>query len=152
MTGARPDRQSGDWEAGPPTTRLSPLSRSECEELLASNSVGRVAWQASTGLQLLPISYAWHDGRIVFRTSPQGLLAELVQAKDVVFEVDVLDQHSHTGWSVVVNGHAQGVSSPAERTELWGAEGAVPWAEGVRDLFISITPSGITGRSLTREG
>jgi uncharacterized protein len=152
MSGARRDMAYGEWEAGPPATRLTPLSRSECEELLAANTIGRIAWQASTGLQLLPISYVWHDGRIVFRTSPQGVLAELAQGGDVVFEVDALDQRSHTGQSVVVSGGAQGVSSPAELTELWGVEGAVPWAAGARNLFISITPSRITGRSLSREG
>ena len=116
------------------------------------SDVGRIAWRASSGLQLLPVSYAWHEGAIVFRTSPHGVLAELADPHDVVFEVDRLDQHAHTGWSVMVNGQAQGVSAASELAQLWSVEGAVPWADGgVRHLYIKITPQQITGRSVVRQ-
>ena len=145
----QPDRDRG---SSSPTPRVSLLSTSQCEDLLAEDDVGRIAWRASSGLQLLPVNYAWHDGAIVFRTSPDGVLAELVDPHDVVFEVDQLDQPSRTGWSVMVNGQAEGVSAVAELAKLWSVEGAVPWVDGgIRDRYIKITPHQITGRSVVRQ-
>jgi len=88
---SQPDRDRGPSS---PTPRISLLGRSQCEKLLAEDDVGRIAWRASSGLQLLPVNYAWHDGAIVLRISPDGVLAELVDPHDVVFEVDQLDQSS----------------------------------------------------------
>ena len=152
MTGPRVDRPENDRDPNAPTSWFSPLTRSQCEDLLADHDVGRIAWHASTGLQLLPVSYVWDEGGIVFRTSPHGVLAELVEPSDVVFGVDMLDQHAHTGWSVVVNGRAEGVSSPEDLSRLRSTDGPVPWADGgVRNFYIRITPDQITGRSVTRK-
>ena len=52
------------------TDEFTLLSRSRCQELLDSRSIGRVAWQAADGPQILPVTYASHGGTIIFRTSP----------------------------------------------------------------------------------
>jgi nitroimidazol reductase NimA-like FMN-containing flavoprotein (pyridoxamine 5'-phosphate oxidase superfamily) len=80
------------------------MSRERCIELLEASHVGRVAWQSSDGQQILPVSYAYHQGHVIFRNSPYGVLSELVQAHDVAFEVDELDQNEHLGWSIVIRG------------------------------------------------
>jgi hypothetical protein len=59
------------------------------------------------GPQILPVTYACHDGTIIFRTSPHGVLSELVRPTDVALEIDELDQERRHGWSVVVPGRAQ---------------------------------------------
>ena len=102
--------------------------------------------ESSDGLQLLPVSYALHHGAIVFRTSPYGVLSELVRPVEVNFEVDDLDSETRTGWSVVVTGRAQAVAEPRDLVELWTVDGVTPWAAGVRTLFIEVTPRQITGR------
>lgn len=130
--------------ASPPPQEV--LSAARCRELLAAHHVGRIAWSAAGGLQLLPVSYAFHRGSIVFRTSPYGVLSELIRPADVVFEVDELDPHAGRGWSVVLTGRAEAVAEPAELVQLWTVDGLVPWAAGVRTLFISVTPRQITGR------
>lgn len=132
-------------------TRLQPIAAASCRDLLSRHTYGRIAWQAAHGLQILPVSYAWHDERIVFRTSPEGSLSELVRPCDVVFEVDELDEAKRSGWSVVVHGRAQAVAGLAELAHLWTIDGAVPWAGGLRNLFIAITPDRITGRTITHE-
>jgi uncharacterized protein len=131
--------------------RHRPIDRKRCEELLAGQSVGRVAWQSSQGLQLLPISYMWHNGAIVFRTSPYAVLAELTRPTDVVFEVDELTPTRRSGWSVMVTGRAAEVASAADIARLWELEGPVPWAGGTRNLFIRIAPRAITGRQISPE-
>ena len=82
---------------------------------------------------------------MIFRTSPYGPLSELSQPTDVAFEVDEIDQQHHEGWSVVVHGRAQGVERPDEVVRLWAASG-VPWAPGMRNLMIQITPTRMSGR------
>lgn len=123
------------------------LTVAECQALLESRDIGRIGWNAGHGPQILPVSYAYVADMIVFRTSPFGVLSELVRPTQVVFEVDDLDATRHTGWSVIARGRAQAVASPALLTHLWTVDGAEPWAGGVRNVFIGITVERLTGRS-----
>lgn len=128
------------------TSEFRAISPARCQELLESQSVGRIAWQAADGPQILPVTYAWHQGMIIFRTSPYGVLSELIRPTAVAFEVDDLDQVNRQGWSVVVQGRAQGVAEPDQLVRMWAVGSVVPWAAGVRNLFIQITPHKVTGR------
>ncbi len=135
----------GDQES---RQEFAPISPDRCRELLKSQIIGRVAWQAADGPQILPVTYAWHHGTIIFRTSPYGVLSELVRPTDVALEIDELDQENRQGWSVVVQGRAQGVAEPDQLVRMWTVGGVVPWASGIRNVFIQIRPRRITGRAL----
>lgn len=126
-----------------------PLTAAECEVRLAGHRVGRVAWNAADGPMVLPVSYQLHLGRISFRTSPYGALSRLVEPTNVAFEVDDIDLTAGTGWSVLVRGRAQAVTSSFELANLWRLEGAVPWATGSRNLFIAVEARSTTGRLVT---
>jgi nitroimidazol reductase NimA-like FMN-containing flavoprotein (pyridoxamine 5'-phosphate oxidase superfamily) len=133
-----------------PVRTFGPLTKSECLHLLETHSLGRLAWQAADSQQVRPINYVFRSGAVYFRTSSQGILSELVRPADVALEVDDLDQDKRTGWSVIVYGRAKAVAAPAEVLEQVEMDDLVPWAPGVRNLFIQITPSRITGRLLQR--
>jgi nitroimidazol reductase NimA-like FMN-containing flavoprotein (pyridoxamine 5'-phosphate oxidase superfamily) len=133
-----------------PVRTFGPLTRSECIHLLETHSLGRLAWQAADSQQVRPINYLFRSGAVYFRTSPQGILSELIRPADVAMEVDDLDHDKRTGWSVIVHGPARAVAAPVEVIEQWETDDLVPWAPGIRDLFIQITPSRITGRLLQR--
>jgi uncharacterized protein len=137
--------QQGFSDAGS-IGEFKPISPSRCQELLESQSIGRIAWQAADGPQILPVTYAYHEGTIIFRTSPYGVLSELVRPTDVAMEIDELDQQNRQGWSVVVQGRAQGVAEPDQLVRMWTVGGVVPWASGIRNVFIQIVPHRITGR------
>jgi uncharacterized protein len=128
------------------TGEFRAISPARCQELLESQTIGRVAWQAADGPQILPVTYAWYQGTIIFRTSPYGVLSELIRPTEVALEIDEIDQRNHGGWSVVVQGRAQGVAEPEQLENMWAAGGVVPWAAGVRNVFIQITPHRVTGR------
>lgn len=130
--------------------QFSALSEEQCRTRLREQNVGRLAWQAADGPQILPVNYVCHDEAVIFRTSPYGLLSELIRPTDVVLEIDELDTDHHSGWSVTVHGRAEAVAEPAEVSKLWGTADLLPWAPGVRNLFIRIVPRRVTGRSLTR--
>jgi nitroimidazol reductase NimA-like FMN-containing flavoprotein (pyridoxamine 5'-phosphate oxidase superfamily) len=128
-----------------PTFSAIPPAR--CVELLQTQTVGRVAWQAADAPEILPVTYTWYDNSVIFRTSPYGPLSGLVTPTHVAFEVDEIDQQHRQGWSVVVHGRAQAVAGSDRLSQLWTVAG-VPWAPGLRNLFIQITPTTLSGRQV----
>jgi nitroimidazol reductase NimA-like FMN-containing flavoprotein (pyridoxamine 5'-phosphate oxidase superfamily) len=126
------------------------LGREQCLDLLESNHLGRVAWQAADLPQILPVTYATHQGSVYFRTTPDGILSELAQPTRVALEVDELDQQTRSGWSIVLHGRTSAVSEPDALADLWAVDSLVPWAGGNRTLFICIRPDRVSGRVVRR--
>jgi nitroimidazol reductase NimA-like FMN-containing flavoprotein (pyridoxamine 5'-phosphate oxidase superfamily) len=129
------------------TGRFTELSEAACKELLEQHTAGRVGFNAPEGPQILPVTYQYRNGIVIFRTSPVGVLSGLVRRTSVAFEIDEIDEKKHTGWSVLVLGFAQAMTHDYLLTSAWET-GPVPWAEGTRNLFIEITPRTISGRSV----
>jgi hypothetical protein len=122
--------------------------RSECRVLLERHTVGRVSWQAQDGPSILPVTYAFRENTIYFRTSAYGELSGLAAWHSrVAFEVDGVDEASGTGWNVLVRGSAKPVPPSYTLTSLW-TDGPVPRASGHRTLFIAITPTSTSGRGV----
>ena len=144
MNMARPD-DDDDYA----TRSFSAIGPTRCTELLSTQSVGRVAWQGPDGLQILPVTYVYYDGSIVFRTSLDSVLSDLSSSTDVLFEIDEIDQRNHRGWSVVARGRAEAVHEPREVNRLLTDAGVVPWAPGDRNVLIQITPQKVTGRTVS---
>ena len=124
------------------------LSEDRCKELLLSHTSGRVGWQAADGPLILPVTYAFYNGMVAFRTAPYGVLAELISPTNVAFEIDEIDHTTGHGWSVLVRGRAKAVTQNFDLVTLWKMDKILPWASGTRNLFIAIEPSSITGRSV----
>jgi uncharacterized protein len=126
------------------------IGREQCLDLVESNHLGRVAWQAADLPQILPVTYAMYQGLVYFRTTPDGILSELAQPTRVALEVDELDQQTRSGWSIVLHGRTSAVSEPDALADLWAADSLVPWASGNRTLFICIRPDRVSGRVVRR--
>jgi nitroimidazol reductase NimA-like FMN-containing flavoprotein (pyridoxamine 5'-phosphate oxidase superfamily) len=131
------------------------LDEAECLRLISSAGVGRLAYVGRYGPTILPVNYAMHEGTIVFRTahdSPtdEDLRTGIADAEyKVAFEIDELDPALREGWSVLVQGAVHHVTSEAERASVLEA-GVEPWAGGVRELFLRIRPTRITGRRIQK--
>ena len=122
---------------------LAALTEQECLELLASRSVGRLAYVARAGVpDVVPVNYVLRDGAVVLRTGPGPKLQAAERRELVAFEVDHVDEQTRTGWSVVVHGRA----SVLEDEPAAGAP--EPWASGPREQLVLITPRRTTGRRL----
>jgi len=118
-----------------------------CRELLGLHTAGRVGWNAPGGPHILPVTYSYLNSEIVFRTSPHGVLSSLQRRARVAFEIDEIDEQGTFGWNVLVLGTAEQVTGRYSLTSLW-KDGPVPWASGVRNLFIAIKPDQISGRAV----
>jgi nitroimidazol reductase NimA-like FMN-containing flavoprotein (pyridoxamine 5'-phosphate oxidase superfamily) len=134
-------------EGRPSTSNFGELSEAECKQLLAQHTAGRVGFLAADGPQILPVTYQYRNGSVIFRTSPYGPLAGLVRRTSVAFEIDSIDEQDKSGWSVLLLGFAEAMAHDYLLTTAWET-GPVPWADGVRNLFIEITPRKISGRSI----
>jgi nitroimidazol reductase NimA-like FMN-containing flavoprotein (pyridoxamine 5'-phosphate oxidase superfamily) len=129
------------------TSRFAEIPRPRCLELLAQKKGGRVAWNAADGPKILPVNYKYWNGQVVFRTAPNGPLASLAHRTRVAFEIDEIDDEKETGWSVLVTGAASAVTHSYNLSTLW-RNGPVPWAGGVRNVLIAISPESVTGRAV----
>jgi hypothetical protein len=93
------------------------------------------------------VNYALdHDGAIVIRTDAGTKLAAANHAT-VTFEVEEIDQRTRSGWSVLVRGLAEEVTTE-HRTELierTKASGVEPWALDVPDTAGDQRPSDRAG-------
>lgn len=127
---------------------LIELTRDECEVLLRSGLVGRVAFTTPTGPHIVPVNYALIDGAIVIRTSPYSLLGTHGRDSVMAFEVDLVDYGSQHGWSVTARGRATVVTDTEARTRIMQAWSPRPWAVGARTTILSVAVGELTGRQL----
>jgi nitroimidazol reductase NimA-like FMN-containing flavoprotein (pyridoxamine 5'-phosphate oxidase superfamily) len=130
------------WQRGEPEV----LSEEECRELLATSSVGRLAFNDEQGPVVTPLNYAMSEGSVLLATSPATQLAAHAPGTWVALEVDDLHPVEHAGWSVVVRGRAEVV----EYADLPAAHGArpSPWVAGERTTYLRIIPASLSGRRL----
>lgn len=133
---------------GPRTEHFVELTPQECQDRLAARTTGRVGWSSREGQNILPVTYTLHTGKVVFRTSPDGPLADLARRTAVAFEVDEIDEARGKAWSVVIQGWAEAASLPHDLASLLAAPAVLPWAPGYRNLFIGVTPQLISGRAV----
>ena len=126
---------------------LQLLNPSECEELLAQHSIGRVGISMAALPVVFPVNYAVLDGDIIIRTGEGTKLDAALAGAVVAFEIDDVDPIYHEGWSVLVQGRASVVSEPADiqRVERLPLR---PWAPGGRDRIIRIPAEIVSGRRI----
>lgn len=85
---------------------FSALTRAECDALLASQHVGRLAFTFRDRVDIEPIHYVYRDGWIWGRTQHGTKVEVLAHHPWVAFEVDRVDD-LFTWQSVVVHGRMQ---------------------------------------------
>lgn len=125
--------------------RLADLDVEECWEQLASREVGRLAFTDEEGLAVAPVTYVLDDRAVVFRVAPYSSIGRFAPGREAAFEVDEVDDVTRSGWSVLLRGTVR-VVHPDEIPDL--AEEPVPWAAGMRALYLRLEPERVSGRRL----
>ena len=127
---------------------LGALCREDCLELLRSKQLGRLAYVARAGVpDIAPVNYVISGSDVLVRSGPGPKLQAAERRELVAFEVDVVAEQAHSGWSVVLLGRAQRLSA-AELRSLDQDDLPRPWARGPRHVVVRIRPTRITGRRL----
>jgi len=109
------------------------LDRTACEQILARNHVGRLAYASHDHVDIEPLHYVFHDGWIYGRTSHGAKMESVGYTwRPVAFEVDEVEEIFR--WrSVVVHG---GFYTIPQGDAEWQAE---EWRHGV-ELLRSLIP------------
>ncbi|MDG5806068.1 DUF1918 domain-containing protein [Streptomyces ossamyceticus] len=146
LRGAGVDSPPGQGQALP-HPRLVDLDPDECRALLSTHGVGRVAVSSERGPAVVPVNYEVVGDTIAFRTAPESVPAAAV-GSEVAFEVDHVDEAMSQGWSVLAVGTARVVTEPDEVRGLVEGAHSTPWAGGVREMWVAIRPTRVTGRRI----
>jgi uncharacterized protein len=127
-------------------SEVEELSREECEQLLASQSLGRIAIVVDGRPQIFPVNYVFEDEVVVFRTS-WGLKVDRSPLTPVAFETDMVDTVAGEAWSVVVHGTAQDITAAIDSLSVRLRHLAVaPAAPGERPYWMGVPVLEISGR------
>lgn len=127
-------------------TELRALSEQRCWELLALETIGRLAVTIAGEPDIFPVNYQVDGNTIVIQTAPGTKLAAAIDHA-VAFEVDVHDDAERTGWSVVVRGRSHEPKHIEDYLSACDLD-IEPWAAGERSRFIVIDAQHISGRVL----
>ncbi len=127
---------------------LVELDRSTCLALLATQHVGRLIIDATPPLVRV-VNYTAFEHTIVFRSDPFPHTDALL-GSPVAFEADMVDDHTRSGWSVVVRGVAHDLSGQLAGFGQSGAN-VDPWAPGPKSRWIGINIEDVTGRLVRGE-
>lgn len=119
------------------TTYFTRIDEAECWALLKESEVGRIAWNSTDGLLIVPVNFSVVDGAVVFHTSPTSPLAALAEPTEVAFQADEIDRDSAIGWSV----SARGTTGPASPEIANGS-----WLDGERPVGVELRPTRLAGR------
>ena len=139
-------------EPATPPAFMRTLPESECYQLLAVSTVGRVGFVSSAGIQILPVGFRLGDGhRLFMRTSPDRTMARLAEdGASVGFEVDYHASDFGIAWSVLMNGTLSLLDPLATEAYARLRLPPVPWPGLASSVPIQFVPATISGRGLHR--
>lgn len=124
------------------------IGRQDCERLLRSGVIGRVALSTPEGPHIVPVNYAVVDDTIVVRTSSYSVLGTYGHNAMLAFEVDHIDPVQECGWSVVARGRCWAELDPDQVAAIRQGWEPRPWASSNRNLYLRLRWESIAGRAL----
>jgi len=127
---------------------LEELDKAECLTLLATERLGRLGVVVDGVPLVLPMQFAL-DGQIVVLRTNQGAKTLHVPLTAVSFEVDHVDWEEGVGWSVLVQGTGEDISTAIDEfSEARRSLAVQTWAPDPADRWLTIIPRTITGRRI----
>ncbi|WP_298180272.1 pyridoxamine 5'-phosphate oxidase family protein [Saccharomonospora sp.] len=123
------------------------LTEAECLDLLRTEPIGRLVFTENALPAIRPMHFVL-DGRDVLVRTVEDSWARRVVDTVVAFEVDRIDDASHTGWSVVLLGTVTAVTDIDTLVQVTDFRNR-PWVPSHRDRYLRIRPGQLTGRRLS---
>lgn len=129
---------------------IEDLSEAQCFELIREQTIGRFVFEDADGPAAVPVNYGVAGKEIVFRVEQRSHLRDML-ARPVAFEADHTEPDSGAGWSVLIrgSGHEVAMERVPGLLQQMGKAFPHPWAEGIHNVWVSITARKVTGRRLT---
>jgi nitroimidazol reductase NimA-like FMN-containing flavoprotein (pyridoxamine 5'-phosphate oxidase superfamily) len=127
---------------------LAVLDEAECRRLLATASVGRVAFTEGAMPAIQPASFAVNGNDVLIPTGLGSKMAAGSRGAILAFEVDDYDLTERTGWNVTVIGPSRLISDPEHVTAL-NELGVLPWAPATTHCYIALHMGVVRGRRIS---
>ena len=147
-TARKPAAEVGEPLPDEPTSDMLVLPREECLALLASHTFGRLAVAMDSPV-IRPVNYVFDERSqaVAFRTADGSKFHAMLVNGNAAFEIDGIDAGSRTGWSVIIVGMTEEVTSPGEvrRLDRLGLE---TWTPGRKAHWMRIRAWTVTGRRI----
>jgi nitroimidazol reductase NimA-like FMN-containing flavoprotein (pyridoxamine 5'-phosphate oxidase superfamily) len=134
---------------GEAPSETADLTSEECLRLLAAHDFGRLAVGIGEGVPVIrPLHYAFDERSkaLILRIGDGSTLRALSHSAKAAFEIDGIDEHAKTGWSVIVTGVAAMLTG-AEIASLERSE-AVTWATSGQTHWVVIRAGTVSGRRI----
>jgi transcriptional regulator with XRE-family HTH domain len=125
------------------------MDPSECLAIIESGGIGRIVFSEERGPVALPVNFRIIGEHVAFLTGQTTSFVTQRGGDEVSFEVDRIDNALTEGWSVLLTGPCQVSTDPLEVDEA-RLRGVAPWAGGVHDALVTISPRVISGRRIRR--
>lgn len=122
---------------------IAVMSTDDCWSRLASLTLGRLATSVDGQPDVFPVNFVVQGRTILIRTAEGTKLVSALVNDRVAFEAD--DHDVAHGWSVVVKGRAE-VLSTARELAVADAAQVLPWTSTPKERYLRIVPTEITGR------
>jgi len=127
------------------------IPREECLRLLVSGHVARLAVVAGGQPLVFPINYTLAGEDVVFRTGA-GTKLQALEGSSVAVQIDRVDEATLTGWSVLVQGHAEEITDrSAPEVAALRALPLEPWAPGPKEHWFRVRATTVSGRRVVGE-
>ena len=122
------------------------LNDREAWELAMTRPIGRIAHVHEGRVFVFPINPLIDNRQIYLRAAEGSMVYEAARRNAAAsLEIDDLFDWSKTGWSVLIQGNLSEVTEPQQiRSVLARLQ---PWAGGIRNHVVRLTPQHISGRS-----
>ena len=127
---------------------LAVLDEDECRRLLATASIGRVAFTEGAMPAIQPAAFAVSGNDVLIPTGLGSKMAAGSRGAVLAFEVDDYDMAERTGWNVTVIGPSRLISEPGHVTAL-NALGVLPWAPATAHSYIALHMAVVRGRRIS---
>ena len=129
--------------------QIETVDADECLKLLATQSVGRLAYIVRDRPMITPVNYHVTGGAVVIRVDIGQKFGSALRDGFFALQADSLDSDTRTGWTVTLTGPASWLTDE----EAAGLEGVLKtWAPGERAHFLRIEPHQLGGRRIAGEG
>jgi nitroimidazol reductase NimA-like FMN-containing flavoprotein (pyridoxamine 5'-phosphate oxidase superfamily) len=141
-----------DITASAAPTAAVVLDRQECLELLDASRFGRLAVSIPDKPPVIrPVHYVFDRASqsVVIRSARGSKLGALLRSQQAAFEIDGIDETGTTGWSVIITGGTEEITSRTEIERLL-ASGLEFWAPGRLHRLVRIRAFTVTGRRIAR--
>jgi nitroimidazol reductase NimA-like FMN-containing flavoprotein (pyridoxamine 5'-phosphate oxidase superfamily) len=123
---------------------LDVLDRPECLALLATATVGRIAYSVHGGARIEVVNFVVDGDEVVIRMAVGAKSIAIGRGSHLALEADRLDEATGTGWNVTIAGPVSWVDDVDEVARLEGMLRC--WAPGHRPHFARLKPALVFGR------